>query len=228
MRLIKMPPGQHQRFAADRAAKFQKRDDRAGKRDRTDADADKDLAECRFFSPPSSCACGPEIGRKPNQHRRQPDKAVQYRHQLRHRRHLHTAARIAPITEPRNQRRRQHRQPADVHRRRRRDKRDQHSDNAVPVPAPGRLLPDSPPRLKINNALAAMYAIVIRLCCIKWIADILVRSKIKTRHGVRDPKILLPKHPNMRFVTKNPPAILIAAIRTAIAPRITVRFSRTN
>ena len=30
--------------------------------------------------------------------------------------------------------------------------------------------------------------------------------------------------PNILFVTKNPPAMLMAAIRTAMAPRMTVRF----
>ena len=56
--------------------------------------------------------------------------------------------------------------PARLHSRGSCNESDKHSQNAVEIAAASRLLLRQAAEAKINNALAAMYAIVIRLCVI--------------------------------------------------------------
>ncbi len=162
-----VPAGQHQRLAADRAAKFEKRDHRPCERDRADANADEDLDEVQVLLGRRHVPVRPEIGRKPDQHRRQPDKAVQDRHKLRHRGHLHARRDNRADDQPGISAPASSGSPpvfiaAAV------------ATSAISIPIMPYQFPrravscrDNPPRLKINNALAAMYAIVMRLVFIQ-------------------------------------------------------------
>ena len=137
-----MPPGQHQRLAADRAPQLEKRDDRARKRDRADADADKDLAEMQAVLAPRVIRAVRH--QDTSQTRPAPPPDRQSCAASRRARGIDVIctreARIAPITSPGIRAAEQDGQSAGVHRGRGRDERDQHSEDAVQIAAPGGLL----------------------------------------------------------------------------------------
>jgi hypothetical protein len=84
-----MPSGQKQRFAANVAAQFAKRDDRPGERDRTDEHAEEnlDLVDGHFDA--GEVCIGGQIARETDQDCRRADEAVQNGDELGHAGHRH-------------------------------------------------------------------------------------------------------------------------------------------
>jgi hypothetical protein len=105
-----------------------------------------------------------KVGRNSHQHRRQADKAWASQ-RVGHRGHLHREATNATMSKPGIK--------LPTGSATRRDSSRPGRTNAITIPIMPYQFPrravscfDNPPRLKINNALAAMYAIVIRLVVI--------------------------------------------------------------
>ena len=79
---------QQQRFAGQRALQFAERDDRTGERDRADEYAEEDLDQMDRPFRAGELDVGIDVARDADQHRGEPDEAVQHRHELRHLRHF--------------------------------------------------------------------------------------------------------------------------------------------
>ena len=139
-----MPAGHQQRLAADQALQLAERDHRSGKGHRADEHAEEDLGlvDARF-----DAVQGLRMihgGRDADQHRRQADKAVQGRDQLRHRRHFDARREQRADRAADHERAGEDRVAVDPRTERRHQHRDRHAEHAEHVAAARRFLRRQP------------------------------------------------------------------------------------